>query len=50
MKPNNRERVSDGGQGLFAGGPALECALIKDMGDDAGYWYGRPRAVAPYCS
>jgi hypothetical protein len=33
----------------YYGGQALECALIKDMGDDAGYWYGRPKAIAPYC-
>ncbi|WP_156768060.1 DUF732 domain-containing protein [Mycobacterium sp. E1386] len=33
----------------YYGGQALECALIKDMGDEAGYWYGRPKAVAPYC-
>jgi ornithine decarboxylase len=29
--------------------PAIECALIKQMGDDANYWYGRPRAIAPDC-
>lgn len=33
----------------YYAGPAIECALIKQMGDDANYWYGRPRAVAPNC-
>jgi hypothetical protein len=33
----------------YYSGPAIECALIKQMGEDANYWYGRPKAVAPDC-
>jgi hypothetical protein len=33
----------------YYGAPGVECALVGDMGGEAGYWYGRPGTIAPGC-